>query len=162
MLTLTVLALVTVERLGEVFVAKRNAQRLLLQGAVESGAAHFPWITGILTVWLLGLWILAWQTPLDLGWLTVFFLAMGLKLWTIATLGPQWTARIIRLPHERLVTSGPYRYVRHPNYLFLMGEIATLPLAFGLPSYALIFSALVGVILWIRIRAENVALAPYG
>jgi len=161
MLTLVILALVTAERLMELFLAKRNAERLLAQGAVESGAAHFPWITGVLTVWLLGIWILAWQTPPHLGWLTIFFVAMGLKLWTIATLGPRWTARIITLPGAPLVLRGPYRFIRHPNYVFLMAEIAALPLAFGLAWYALIFSLFVGLMLWIRIRAENAALAPH-
>jgi methyltransferase len=74
------------------------------------------------------------------------------------TLGPRWTTRIIILPGAPLVTNGPYRILSHPNYLVVVGEIAVLPLCLGLPWLALVFSAANAILLWIRIRAETIAL----
>jgi methyltransferase len=81
-----------------------------------------------------------------------------LRVWVLATLGPRWTTRIIVLPGAPLVKTGPYRFLSHPNYVVVIGEIAVLPLALGLPLYALAFSILNGIVLWIRISAENSAL----
>ena len=77
----------------------------------------------------------------------------------LATLGPRWTTRIIVTPGAPLVKRGPYRFVSHPNYLVVIGEIAVLPLAFGLVWVAAIFTLLNAIVLTIRIRAENKALA---
>jgi methyltransferase len=81
-----------------------------------------------------------------------------LRLWTLATLGPRWTTRIIVLPDAPLVTTGPYRILSHPNYLVVIGEIAVLPLCIGLPWLSLIFSIANVGLLSVRIRAENAAL----
>jgi methyltransferase len=81
------------------------------------------------------------------------------RLWVLRTLGPRWTTRIIVLPNAPLVTGGPFRFVSHPNYLVVIGEIAVLPLVFGLWEVALVFSVLNAIVLWIRIRAENEALS---
>ena len=80
------------------------------------------------------------------------------RVWVIATLGERWTTRIIVLPGAPLVTSGPYRWVNHPNYLIVIGEFAVLPLVFGLPMVAIVFSLLNAAMLYVRIRAENRAL----
>ena len=85
-----------------------------------------------------------------------------LRAWVLATLGARWTTRIVVVPGEELVKRGPYRWVRHPNYLVVIGEIATLPLVFGLVWYALLFSILNAGVLWVRIRAEECALAAGG
>jgi len=77
----------------------------------------------------------------------------------LRTLGPRWTTRIIVVPGEKLVASGPYRFVSHPNYLVVVGEIAVLPLVFGLWDIAIIFSLLNAAILAVRIRTENRSLA---
>ena len=76
----------------------------------------------------------------------------------MATLGARWTTRIIVLPNAPLVASGPYRYLRHPNYAVVVGEIAVLPLMLGLSWVAAIFTVLNAAVLFIRIRAENRAL----
>jgi methyltransferase len=76
----------------------------------------------------------------------------------LRTLGPRWTTRIIVLPGAPLVAGGPFRFVSHPNYLVVIGEIAVLPMVFGLWEVALLFSALNAAVLWIRIRAEEQAL----
>jgi methyltransferase len=92
--------------------------------------------------------------------LGVFALLQLGRIWVIASLGGYWTTRIINLPDAPLVRTGPYRYVRHPNYLLVIAEIAALPLAFGAAAIAAIFSALNLVLIARRIRIENRVLAP--
>ncbi|MDW5317515.1 isoprenylcysteine carboxyl methyltransferase family protein [Rhizobium sp. PL01] len=157
--SILLLTAVTVERLGELWLAKSNTQALMARGAIEVAAAHYPAIVVLHATWLVGLWLLAWDAPLHMGWVTVFAGLQVLRLWTLSTLGRRWTTRIIVVSGERLVTAGPYRLLRHPNYVVVIGEIAVLPLCFDMPLYALIFSVVNAVVLTIRIRAENAALS---
>ncbi len=156
---IVLLALVTAQRLGELVLAQRNTRRLLAQGAVEASPGHYPLIVGLHAAWLAGLWLLAWDRPINLAWLAVFAVLQLLRVWVIATLGGRWTTRILVLPGEPLVRRGPYRLLSHPNYVVVVAEIAVLPLAFGLGLYALVFSLLNAAVLTIRIRAESRALA---
>ena len=94
----------------------------------------------------------------DPFWLAMFALLLIARFWVIATLGPRWTTRIIVLPDAPLVREGPYRFLNHPNYWVVTGEIAVLPLVFGLIQVAVAFSILNALVLWVRIRAENTAL----
>ena len=153
------LALVTAERLAELWWARRNTARLLAQGAVEHAPGHYPLIVALHALWLAGLWILGWDRPIVIGWLVVFIALQAARLWVLATLGERWTTRIIVLPGAALVRRGPYRFVSHPNYLVVAGEIAVLPLCLGLAWYAVIFSLANAAVLAIRIRAESAALA---
>ena len=153
------LSLVTVERLGELWLARRNTARLLANGGVESAAEHYPIIVLLHAAWLAGLWWLGWDQPLNLAWLTVFLALQALRVWVLATLGRRWTTRIVTVPSEPLVASGPYRFFSHPNYAVVVGEIAALPLCLGMPWFALAFSAVNAAVLWVRIGAENAALA---
>ena len=157
-----VLALVTLQRLGELVLARRNTARLLAEGAHEVGASHYPLIVALHGAWLAGLWyvVVSRGPVIDWGWLALFIVLQLGRVWVIASLGPRWTTRIIVLPGAPLVTRGPYRFVSHPNYWVVAGEIAALPLAFGLPWYALVFSVLNAGVMWIRIRAETAALRP--
>jgi len=109
-------------------------------------------------LWLANLWIFGTSRVINPAWLAVFLSLQVLRAWVLMTLGPRWTTRIIILPGAPLVTSGPYRILSHPNYLVVVGEIAVLPLCLGLPWLALIFSAANAILLWIRIRAETIAL----
>ena len=154
-----VLGFVTVERVAELFLAKRNTARLLRSGAKEIAPAHYPLIVGLHLAWLGGLWWLAWNLPIHWVWLALFAILQVLRVWVLATLGDRWTTRIVVLPGAPLIESGPYRYFRHPNYAVVVGEIAVLPLVFGLIWYALAFSLLNAVVLSVRIAAENTALA---
>jgi methyltransferase len=158
-LPIVILALVTAQRLGELAIAQRNTARLLAAGGYEVGAAHYPLVVGLHLAWLAGLWGLAWDRPVDPVWLAAYLVLQVLRLWVLLTLGKRWTTRIIVAPGEPLVRRGPYRLIPHPNYAVVIGEIAVLPLVFGLVAYALAFSALNASILWVRIRAENAALA---
>jgi methyltransferase len=157
-LSIVILAAVTLQRLGELALANRNTRRLKAQGAVESGAGHYPFIVLLHGAWLAGLWVLAWDRPANLAWLAVFVALQALRVWVIATLGARWTTRIITLPGAPLVRGGPYRFFGHPNYLVVAGEILALPLVFGLIGYGIVFSVLNGAILWVRLRAETQAL----
>ena len=154
-----ILALVTLQRVGELWLSNRNTQRLLAQGAQEHGRAHYPLIIAVHAAWLAALWWLAPGLPVQAPWLALYVLLQVARVWVLATLGPRWTTRIIVLPGASLVNAGPYRFVSHPNYLVVVAEIAVLPLVFGLWQIALIFSALNAAVLAIRIRAENRALA---
>ena len=156
--SILVLALVSLQRLGELVMANRNTARLKAQGGVEVGAGHYPLIVILHAAWLAGLWLLAWDRPVAPGWLLVFLVLQALRVWVIASLGGRWTTRIIILPQAPLVRRGPYRFISHPNYVVVAGEIAVLPLAFGLPLFAVVFSILNALVLTIRIRAEGAAL----
>ncbi|MBV1701983.1 MAG: hypothetical protein KGQ46_09205 [Hyphomicrobiales bacterium] len=151
------LALVTVERIGELFLAKSNTQRLLAEGAFEAAPEHYKFIVLMHALWLAGLWFFARE--IQPFWTVIFLLLQVLRFWVLATLGRRWTTKIIILPNAPLVRRGPYRWLSHPNYLVVIGEIAILPLCVGLPAYALVFSVVNAVMLTIRIRAENEALA---
>ena len=152
------LALVTLERLAELWLARRNTRALVSDGAVEVAAGHYPLIVLLHALWLAGLWLLGWQQAVSMVWLAIFMLLQVLRVWVLATLGPRWTTRIIVQPGSPLVTTGPYRLLSHPNYVVVVGEIAVLPLCLGLPWYALAFSVANAAVLTIRIRAENAAL----
>ncbi len=159
-LAIAILALVTLERLFELWLANRNTNRLLARGATEHGSGHYPLLVALHITWLAALWWWAPGRPVDGFWLAMFVLLVIARIWVIATLGSRWTTRIIVLPDEPLVKSGPYRWLSHPNYIVVIGEIAVLPLVFGLWEIALIFSVLNLALLAIRVRAENRALAP--
>jgi methyltransferase len=153
-----ILGLVTAQRLGELVVARRNTERLLADGGIERGAEHYPLMVGLHAAWLAGLWLLAWDRPANLAWVAVYLVLEALRGWVLASLGGRWTTRIIVVPGETLVRKGPYRFIPHPNYLVVVGEIAVLPLVFGLTGYALAFSLMNASLLWLRIRAEEEAL----
>ena len=157
-LAVVVLAAVTAQRLGELVLAARNTRRLRARGAYEVGAAHYPLMIVLHGAWLVGLWAFGWNRAVDLSWLAVFVALQALRVWVIATLGPRWTTRIIVLPGAPLVAGGPYRLFAHPNYAVVVAEIAVLPLTFGVPTLAAVFSLLNAGVLWIRIGAESKAL----
>ena len=153
------LAFVTAERLIELWFARRNTAELVAVGAVEHGAGHYPLLVALHSAWIAGLWLLGYDRPVELGWLAAFALLQALRFWVRATLGRRWTTRILIVPGETLVARGPYRFVSHPNYVVVIGEMAVLPLCLGLPVFAAVFSELNAAVLTIRIRAENAALA---
>ena len=159
-LSIIILALVTAERLFELWLSNRHTRRLLARGAHEIGARHYPLIVAVHSGWLAALWWLAPPRAVNLPLLALFLLLQVGRFWVIRTLGQRWTTRIIVLPGEPLIDLGPYRLVRHPNYVIVVGEIAVLPMVFGLWRVALIFSVLNAAVLWLRISAEEKALAP--
>jgi methyltransferase len=154
-----ILAFVTFQRLGELGLSHHNTRKLLARGAIEVGRGHYPLIVSVHAAWLIALWIWGRDESVNLVALALFVVLQGLRVWIIATLGGRWTTRIIVLPGEPLVASGPYRYLSHPNYAVVAAEIAILPLALHLPLLALIFTALNAAVLVIRLRVETRALS---
>ncbi len=159
-LALAIVLLVALQRLAELLHGQRNAKRLLAEGAVEAGAGHYPVIVLVHAGWLMALLIVASRAPEIDWWLLGLYglLQMG-RFWVLTSLGRYWTTRLISLPGAPLVRHGPYRFLRHPNYLIVVAEVAVLPLVFGAWRTALVFSALNAAVLAWRIRIENRMLA---
>ena len=155
---IAILGFVTAQRLVELPIARANTARLRAAGGREAGARHYPLIVAVHAAWLAALWWLAPGRPIHAGLLILFGLVEIGRVWVLQALGRRWTTRIIVVPGETLVARGPYRFVRHPNYVVVCAEIALLPLMFGLWQVALVFSVLNAAVLFVRIRAENRAL----
>jgi methyltransferase len=152
-------AFLVAQRLVELCFAQFNTGRLRAMGGVEFGAAHYPLMIALHASWLLGLWLLGHDRSVIPFWLAIFVLLQVSRLWVIASLRRRWTTRVIVLPGSAPVSHGPYRWLKHPNYLIVTLEIAVVPLALGLPLFALIFSAANAALLAYRIRIEDEALA---
>lgn len=158
------IALVAMERLVELYLSRRNAARAFARGAREYGRGHYRVMTVLHTLFLVSCvaepWLFDRPFPGALGWaaLTGSLLAQALRYWAIRTLGDRWNTRVIVFPNAPPVTGGPYRFVRHPNYLAVIVEIALLPLVHGAWVTALVFSLGNAALLWVRIRAEEAAL----
>lgn len=154
-----ILLLVTLQRLSELWIARRNTRWLLERGGREAAPEHYPLIVALHAAWLIGLWIFAHDRDVVAHWLGLFIMLQAARVWILVTMGSRWTTRIIVLPNAPLVGQGPFRWISHPNYCVVAAEILLLPLAFGLVWYGLVFSILNAIVLTIRIRAENEALA---
>lgn len=150
-----------VQRLAELIYAQANTRRLLARGGQEIGAGHYPLFVALHSSWLIAMAVLSAPSP-PVPWLLLaaFVLVQAARLWVIATLGPYWTTRIITVPGAPLVARGPFRFVRHPNYLVVAIEIPLVPLILGLDWMALIFGAANLALLAYRIRVEDGALQP--
>ncbi|WP_210637535.1 isoprenylcysteine carboxyl methyltransferase family protein [Streptomyces sp. GESEQ-13] len=161
--TLLVLA-VAVERLAELVVARRNAAWTLERDGVEHGRGHYPVMvvlhTGLLAGCLLEPLLADRPFLPALGWpaLALTLLAQALRWWCVTTLGPYWNTRVIVVPGARLVGAGPYRFLRHPNYVAVVVEGAALPLVHSAWITATVFTLADAVLLTVRIRCENAAL----
>jgi methyltransferase len=154
------LAFVLFQRLAELWLSRRNTEHLLARGAVEHGASHYPFIVVLHGSWLAALVLtVPAEAAVDGFWLAIFVLLQLGRFWVLITLGAMWTTRIITLAGAPLVGGGPYRYLRHPNYAVVAGEIAVVPLALDAWMIAIVFSVLNAVLLYDRIRVENAALA---
>ncbi|MEM1133037.1 MAG: isoprenylcysteine carboxylmethyltransferase family protein [Pseudomonadota bacterium] len=150
-----IIGLLIAQRLGELVYAQRNTKALLARGAREYGRSHYPVMVAIHAAFLAALvyetlahWPIIW--PLAI----LFLVLQVMRLWVLATLGPYWTTRIISSPDFPRISSGPFRFIQHPNYLVVTFEIATIPLIFGHVWISVIFSLLNAAILFVRIRIE--------
>ncbi len=158
-LAVLVLLFVTLQRAGELVLARANTSGLLKRGGIEMGASHYPVMVALHASWLAALWFFGWDTQVNLWLLVAYGLLQAFRIWILATLGRRWTTRIIIVPGETLVTGGPYRLLRHPNYLLVLLEVPLLPMVFGLPWLALLFGLLNAAMLAWRIRIEEGALS---
>ncbi|HEX3944688.1 MAG TPA: isoprenylcysteine carboxylmethyltransferase family protein [Rhizomicrobium sp.] len=161
MIAYAILTLVIAQRVAELALAQRNTRALLAKGAVEIGRRHYPLFVLLHAAWLLSI-ALTLPKPIVIHWIPLCgYIALEiLRAWTMLALGHYWTTRIISLADAPLVQRGPYRFVRHPNYIIVIGEIALLPLVFGEVWVAAIFSLLNATLLFWRVREEESALGP--
>lgn len=165
LLYLGLVALVALERLVELAITRRHAERLLERGGVVVGQGHYRWMvllhTALLIAGPLEVWGLArpFVPPLAAAMTVLVVLGMALRYWVIATLGDRWTTNVVVVPGEPLVERGPYRGLRHPNYLAVVIEVAALPLVHTAWLTALVFTVANAFLLRTRIRVEEAALA---
>jgi methyltransferase len=157
-----VLLFVAVQRGGELVLAQINTRRLLREGAIEIDRGGYKYLVALHAAWLLAL-LLAVPATASPNWplLGLYGVLQIARIWVLACLGRRWTTRIIVLPNASLVARGPYRWVRHPNYLIVAAELAILPLAFAAIAVAVVFSACNGLLLARRIRLEDAALGRH-
>lgn len=159
-----VVALVGVERLAELVVSRRNAAWSLARGGRETGQGHFPAMvvlhTGLLAGMLIEAWVRRPEVSAALAWsmLALAVASQALRWWCIATLGRRWNTRVIVVPGLPPVTGGPYRFLRHPNYVAVVVEGVALPLMHGAWITAVVFTVLNAALLRVRIRVEEQAL----
>ena len=147
-------------RIAELVLAHRNTRNLLARGGQEFGRRHYPLFVLLHGGWLLAIFIaIPSDSPSNTVLLLVFVALQFCRLWVISSLGPYWTTRIISAPGFPRVVRGPYRWVKHPNYIVVTAEITVLPIAFGAWEIAILFSALNGGLLFWRIKIEERALA---
>ncbi|MGD9253220.1 MAG: isoprenylcysteine carboxylmethyltransferase family protein [Holophagae bacterium] len=160
-----VVALIALLRLAEIRVARRNAERLVAAGAFEVGRSHYPWMVALHTLFLVScvaeVWLFdrPWIPAVSAVAFVVLGLALALRWWTLETLGDRWTTRVFVLPGEELVSGGPYRLLRHPNYLAVVLEIAAIPMLHFAWVTAVVFSIANLALLRVRIGVEEDALA---
>jgi methyltransferase len=162
MVTAAFLAALMVERLVELVISKRNAAKAFARGGVEVGKGHYVFMTIFHGAFFVACWFEA--APFDprrfFGLLPLALGAQVLRYWAIRTLGDRWNTRVIVLPEAEPVTGGPYRFMKHPNYLAVCVELAAVPLMLGAYGTAAIFTLVNAVLLWVRIRVEERALGP--
>ncbi|AKT36467.1 isoprenylcysteine carboxyl methyltransferase [Chondromyces crocatus] len=160
------LGFLAVERLAELHLSSRNAAWAFARGGVEMGQGHYPIMAAFHTLFLgacaTEVLFLDRAFPGALGWMALALaaLAQGLRYWAVSTLGPRWNTRVIVVPGLAPVVGGPYRFLRHPNYVAVMMEMAVVPLIHGAWISAVLFSVGNALLLWVRIRAEERALGP--
>lgn len=158
------LAVVVAERLAELFLSNRHTGWSRKRGGVEHGAAHYPLMVALHTLFLVGCAVepLLFARPFvpELGWvcLAVALACQALRWWCIMTLGERWNTRVIVVPGLAPVVAGPYRYFRHPNYVAVVGEGLALPLIHSAWLTAAVFTVLNASLLVVRIRVEDAAL----
>lgn len=154
------LAALGLERLFELLLSKRNAARALARGGVEVGRAHYRVMTAFHTLFLVACAFEAkpFDAPLFFAFLPGALGAQALRYWAIRTLGDRWNTRVIVVPGDEPVTAGPYRYLKHPNYLAVVIELFCVPMMMGAFATAIAFSLGNAALLYVRIRAEERAL----
>lgn len=157
---ITILLCVAIQRLGELVLDRVNTRALMEQGAVEHGPRHYPLFILLHGTWLVSLFVWTLVVEPSLNWFLcgLYVLLQGGRVWVLLTLGRFWTTRIISLSDAPLVVSGPYKYVRHPNYWIVVCEIALLPCVIGAWEIAVVYTILNAALLSHRIKIENAAL----
>jgi len=163
-LFIVIIALVVVQRLMELVIAKDNEKWLREQGAIEYGKSHYKYIVALHTLWFVSM-IAEYALRSDINidnvsvvLIAVFIVLQALRVWVLSSLGKYWNTKILVVPNAQLVEKGPYKFIKHPNYIVVVLELIVLPLAFHLIITAALFSVLNAAVLYVRIKEENKAL----
>ena len=146
------------QRLTELYISSKNEKWLLGQGAVEYGQKHYPYMVALHTLFLVSLiteYVFTANHPVSFIFLYLLVVLLGFKYWIISSLGPYWNTKIYRVPGKGPVKKGPYKVLKHPNYIDVVLEIAIIPLVFHLYYTTVIFSVLNAIMLYVRIKVEN-------
>lgn len=161
------LAVIALQRLAELHVSRRNTQWALARGGVEYGQRHYPWMKRLHIAFFIGcaIEVIGFERPfapgLAIPMLLVVIICQAVRWWTMRTLGPYWNTRILVVPGTRPVTAGPYRWIKHPNYLVVAIEGVAIPLVAGAWITALVFSLANALLLRTRIHCEEAALSAH-
>jgi methyltransferase len=150
------------QRLAELYVSSKNEKWLLKYGAVEYGKEHYPFMVAMHTLFIISViaeYIWRDDTVVNYALIILFFVLIVIKAIVISTLGHYWNTKIYKVPGTRPVATGIYKYIKHPNYIIVICEIAIIPLAFGLYYTAVVFTLLNAIMLTVRIKKENEVLA---
>jgi methyltransferase len=149
--------IIVIQRLCELIIAKRNERWMKSRGAIEFGQEHYRLIVTVHAMFFVVyfLEVTAWQTKVLLS---IFIATQIVRIWALASLGHYWNTKIIVLPQANIVKKGPYRFLKHPNYLVVTIEFIIIPMLFEAYFTAFLFTILNGIILSIRIPAEEKAL----
>lgn len=162
MLFYSLIVLVILQRITELYISIKNEKWLRRNGAIEYGQRHYKLIVLLHSLFFISL-ILEYNfsgrysdlNVINYLFLVFFILLQIMRIWVLRTLGNYWNTKIFRIPGSELIAAGPYKYFKHPNYIVVICEIFSLPLIFDLYYTAVIFSFLNALVLFIRIREEN-------
>jgi methyltransferase len=152
------IAFFILQRLSELIIARRNEKWLLSQGAIQYGQSHYAFMIALHTLFIISIiaeYVFRVAPQIDWLFLVLFILVLSFKFWALSSLGKYWNTKIYRIPGVYPVKKGPYKVLKHPNYMEVVCEIAIIPLVFHLYYTAIIFSVLNSIMLVVRIRAEN-------
>jgi methyltransferase len=150
--------LLIIQRLSELLIARRNEKWLLEQGAVQYGQSHYPFMIAMHTLFIVSIIVeynLRCGTAISWMFLTIFLAVLLFKFWALSSLGKYWNTKIYRIPGVYPVKRGPYKFLKHPNYMEVVCEIALIPLVFHLYYTAVAFTVLNAIMLTVRITVEN-------
>lgn len=163
MLFYSFIFLLILQRSIELMIAKRNEQQLKKQGALEFGTEHYPWMlllhTGFFTILILE--VVSFNRAVStqwMLWLTLFIAAQIGRIWVIHSLGMYWNTKIIVLPKSEVIIKGPYKYIKHPNYVIVATEILVISLLFNAFFTCIVFTLLNAWMMYIRIPIEERAM----
>ena len=155
-----IVAFVVLQRVAELIYSERNIARLTAEGGVVVAEPAYAWIVAVHAGWIAALGFgIPGDAPVSMPMLLVYAVLLGLRVWVMASLGRYWSTRIVTLPGAPVVRKGPYRFLRHPNYVVVAAEIFVVPLIFGAWLIAIVFSVLNGAVLWLRIVREDAVLS---
>ncbi|WP_337018780.1 isoprenylcysteine carboxyl methyltransferase family protein [Oceanobacillus massiliensis] len=154
---------IVLQRLIELVIARSNERWMKERGAIEKEADHYKWFIRLHTLFFISILLETWLNnnidyPLNYTLLAIFILTQLVRIWCIYSLGRFWNTKIIILPGEELVSKGPYKFVKHPNYIIVGIELFVIPLLFGAIYTAIIFPLLHIMKLTVHIPAEERAL----